>query len=565
MNTREGTSACTSTVCSPDERALRFQTYYALGGVAEGGVHAPLGLACLQRLVNSRSRSEEALAVIGAGSNMICSDRAFPGAYVSCRSMVLTQWLSRSATRAELFCEAGLSNTELSECGLDAGFSDAAWMYRMPGQLGATVRMNARCYGGEISRIVSSIFTLGLDGVIRAWAAEDIFKGYKNTLLMEISEIVVGIVVRFSQPEDRSEILMQMETCERDRHRKKHFLFPSCGSTFKNNYSVGKPSGQVFDELGYRGASRGKAQVSAHHANFIFNTGGARADDVLDLAAEMRVSALDHGMELMLEVQPVGIFPENLSSALALDQLDPRTEKVSQGQVLTGVLKGSQACKFEKKAASPEQPFIHVEFPLLAWEGDESDWLGRVMFRVKQLRSWSQAERHSAGEPLLQLEFCVEPWDDLGRLFSASPSSGQTGFQDGLWKSSVFECFLFAGDHPDCPYLEIEAHSSESWLALCFDTCRVRAAHSVRPVASDFDGLKIVSKVGSGPGTMQSLSFLCSEDLLRPFMIGNEIRVKGAYTRTESHFAVAPHPGSQAAAEKPDFHSAVNSFIISLV
>ncbi len=56
---------------------------------------------------------------------------------------------------------------------------------------------------------------------------------------------------------------------------------PSTGSIFKNpdRFSVGK----LIEEAGLKGKCVGKAQISKLHGNFILNTGGAFAEDVLTL------------------------------------------------------------------------------------------------------------------------------------------------------------------------------------------------------------------------------------------------------------------------------------------
>ena len=68
-----------------------------------------------------------------------------------------------------------------------------------------------------------------------------------------------------------------------DRGGKLHFDFPSCGSVFKNNYTIGEPMGKLVDRLGLRGTERGGAKISDHHGNIIQNRGGAKASDVTDL------------------------------------------------------------------------------------------------------------------------------------------------------------------------------------------------------------------------------------------------------------------------------------------
>ena len=80
---------------------------------------------------------------------------------------------------------------------------------------------------------------------------------------------------------------------------------PSCGSVFKN--PEGHFAGRLVEEAGLRGASEGGAQISPIHANFIANTGGASAADVvalIDRAREAVSSAT--GIVLETEVKMLG-------------------------------------------------------------------------------------------------------------------------------------------------------------------------------------------------------------------------------------------------------------------
>jgi UDP-N-acetylmuramate dehydrogenase len=79
----------------------------------------------------------------------------------------------------------------------------------------------------------------------------------------------------------------------------------SLGSTFKN--PPGDAAGRLIDAAGLKGLRIGGAQVSPKHANFIVNVGGATADDVLALMAEMRNRVRDRfGIELEPEIRVVG-------------------------------------------------------------------------------------------------------------------------------------------------------------------------------------------------------------------------------------------------------------------
>ncbi len=77
------------------------------------------------------------------------------------------------------------------------------------------------------------------------------------------------------------------------------------GSIFKNPPDIA--AGQLIEELGLKGFSIGGAQFSEIHANFIVNSGGASARDVLDLIELAKKEALDkRGIKLETEVRVIG-------------------------------------------------------------------------------------------------------------------------------------------------------------------------------------------------------------------------------------------------------------------
>ena len=57
--------------------------------------------------------------------------------------------------------------------------------------------------------------------------------------------------------------------------------YPSAGSVFRNPEDV--PAGKLIEDAKLKGKKIGGAEVSTKHANFIINTGGAKATDIRDL------------------------------------------------------------------------------------------------------------------------------------------------------------------------------------------------------------------------------------------------------------------------------------------
>lgn len=80
---------------------------------------------------------------------------------------------------------------------------------------------------------------------------------------------------------------------------------PNAGSVFRNppdNYAA-----RLIEACGLKGRVEGGAMISEKHANFIVNTGGARAADIETLIELAQSSVLDQfKVDLEREVRIVG-------------------------------------------------------------------------------------------------------------------------------------------------------------------------------------------------------------------------------------------------------------------
>ncbi|NQU46967.1 MAG: UDP-N-acetylmuramate dehydrogenase [Chlorobium sp.] len=451
------------------------KAYYGIGG----GVRffcMPSSAAELADIVSWTRTKGMPLAMLGLGSNMLFSDAAFPGVVLSTERM--QQF--RQVSELEFFFEAGVMNTAVAETIQRHGIAGADWLYRLPGRIGGTVRMNSRCFGGEISSIASAVQVLTLDGSLVMRCPEEVFLGYKHTSLMHTGEIVTGVMLRFPGKADPDAIREEMLAHEAERLRKRHFDFPSCGSTFKNNHECGKPSGMIFEELGFSGAREGGAVVGEHHANFIFNTGNATADDVLRLAGKMRAAALrDTGVKLELEVECTGLFPRELLDACGspyrVDRDDPS--------------KGWSGLLLYPNGVSGADEGV-AAFPRLLLEGALAS---SATVAVRQLRPLCEA-RMNPEQPFLSWSTEVKPGESV---FVPAPKAAPGDFLDKLWEFGVSELFIGNGKD-DGPYLEFEMTPAGQWVALAFDAPRHRTAgYEVLSAERWVDGVWLESLDGS--------------------------------------------------------------------
>ncbi|NTW55273.1 MAG: UDP-N-acetylmuramate dehydrogenase [Chlorobaculum sp.] len=512
--------------CPCDERVpLATVGYYAIGGEARWVVH-PRSVAELASALDRCRQLGLPVIITGKGSNMLFSDEEFPGAVI-----VLDAMNRMFRVSDELFfCEAGVENTDAAIALQQAGRSGGEWLFRLPGTIGATVRMNGRCYGREISAVTKSVVTVGLDGAVRWRAAGEVFLGYKVTSLMRSPEIVVGAMLEFAEEDDPEAIEARMREYGDDRDAKHQFDFPSCGSTFKNSYDAGRPSGQIFDALGFRGRREGGAQVSDHHANFIFNTGGAKATDVLTLCAAMRIEAREKaGAALELELQCAGLFETALLDACGIASY-PDPSKSGYGWA--GLLRFPDA----SEAAFPR---TLLQGPALDYFCRDAAFPAGIAVEVEQLESLAET-RKAPEKPFIR-------WttrDKSGAAFALRPDSPAGAFVDHLWESSVSELFIGHGSG-NWNYLEFEVTPETHWLALRFDAPRQRSAGHENPSAELWRGAATPFATETGFG--MELSYA----LLEPFIHEGVLTLQSCASLGDERYGLFPWWHAEGA---PDFH-----------
>ena len=102
------------------------------------------------------------------------------------------------------------------------------------------------------------------------------------------------------------DIKAKMDEYAQYRKDKQPIEYPSAGSTFKrgNNFITAK----LIDEAGLKGYSIGGAKISEKHAGFIINTGGATAQNVLDLAKYVTDKVYEKfGKKIEFEIKVLGL------------------------------------------------------------------------------------------------------------------------------------------------------------------------------------------------------------------------------------------------------------------
>ncbi len=239
--------------------------------------------------------------ILGAGANILVADSGVRGIVID-----MSRLDSLSASGDTITAFAGAAISDVSRFAAELGLTGLEFIYSMPGSVGGSVWMNARCYGWSVSEVLGRVDIIDGEGVTRHVSpAKDAFAYKKSPFQREFWAITKADFTL--QKGNKKEIQIAMDKNRLDREGKGHFSAPSVGSIFKNDRRFGMPTGKLIDSLSLRGIAEGGAQVSQAHANIIVNTGNAAAFDILKLIKLVETRVRDaYGFELEREIRLVG-------------------------------------------------------------------------------------------------------------------------------------------------------------------------------------------------------------------------------------------------------------------
>ncbi|MCK4308979.1 MAG: UDP-N-acetylmuramate dehydrogenase, partial [Candidatus Atribacteria bacterium] len=199
---------------------------------------------------------------------------------------------------------AGVSLVYLSKIVLNRELSGLEFACNIPGALGGAIINNASFKGNCMTDVVRDVTFLTRENKIERISKPNLNFNYRECNLKGKSVIILEatlLLKKGNKEEIKSKIKQNIEI----RKTKQPLDKLSAGSIFKN--PPGYYAGELVEKVGAKGLSRGKAEVSTRHANFIINNGGASAGDILYLIEEIekRVKK-NYGIKLEREIEILG-------------------------------------------------------------------------------------------------------------------------------------------------------------------------------------------------------------------------------------------------------------------
>jgi UDP-N-acetylmuramate dehydrogenase len=309
-------------------------TAYRVGGLAEFLIEARSDEELLRALAVSR-RLGLPVTVLGQATNVLVGDGGLPGLVVLARNaatVISDDVLSAGAG-------AVLSTVVLDLA--DRALAGLEFAGNIPGSIGGAVVGNAGAYGRCVADVLIDADVALPDGTRLTVDPERLAFAYRSSALKRqavpcvaggaggaeradaaderasngssrASDQVLGpdvtvLGARFRlTPGGRSALLNEIAR-DAELRRSKHPLeYASCGSYFKNP-GPERPAARYIEDAGLKGLTVGRAQVSERHANFLVALEGARAADILALAAEVKRRVREEfGVRLEEEVVHLG-------------------------------------------------------------------------------------------------------------------------------------------------------------------------------------------------------------------------------------------------------------------
>lgn len=280
------------------DEPLSRHTSWRVGGPADL-YYQPADLDDLVNYLQSLPQSTP-VTWIGLGSNLLVRDKGIRGVVVATSGALKQLSLVNDN---EVRAEVGVPSAKVAKFSTQQGLAGAEFLCGIPGTIGGALAMNAGAFGGETWDIVSSVETIDRHGNLRNRTPDEFSIAYRSVRGLG-EEWFVAAHFRLVEG-DAADGKKKISDLLAKRGDTQPTQEPNAGSVFKNpenDYSA-----RLIESCGLKDFCIGQACVSAMHANFIVNKGGASAGDIEKLIYKVQETVeQQHGIRLEPEVRIVG-------------------------------------------------------------------------------------------------------------------------------------------------------------------------------------------------------------------------------------------------------------------
>ena len=256
--------------------SLKKYTTYKVGGKASVIVY-PKNVDCLIRLLKVIKEENVNYKVLGKGSNVLFSSKNYEGIIIKLDEFDQIKFLSRNKIRVG----AGYSLIKLCMVACKKGLAGLEFAAGIPGNIGGAVYMNAGAYKSDMGYVVQNVKVLTPELKIITLENKEMNFHYRTSYL-QTHPGYICLEVTLKLQKGKKELIEEVIKERKQRRLASQPLeYPSAGSVFRN--PEGMFAGQLIEELGLKGMTKGGAKVSEKHANFIINYKNATGEDIKEL------------------------------------------------------------------------------------------------------------------------------------------------------------------------------------------------------------------------------------------------------------------------------------------
>lgn len=228
------------------------------------------------KLISFLKENNYKYLVLGNGSNVIFKNNRYNGVVIKLSKLDKIEF-----DGDKVVVGAGVSLSKLANMAINNSLSGLEFSVSIPGEIGASVSMNAGAYNESFSDVFVSAKVLTPKLEIIELTNEDMDFSYRNSFIKKNKDYIVLEVVLKLKPGNKEEMNAVIEKRFEKRKATQPLEYPSAGSVFRN--PEGMYAGKLIEDANLKGYSIGGAMISDMHANFIINKDNATGEDIINL------------------------------------------------------------------------------------------------------------------------------------------------------------------------------------------------------------------------------------------------------------------------------------------
>lgn len=276
---------------------LKDYTTFKIGGKSRY-FFAAKGKKELIDAVKAAKKLKLQFFILGAGSNLLVSDKGFNGLIIKIENQEFKM------ENSKIVAGAGLGLNKLVGLSLKEGLGGLEWAAGIPGTVGGSLRGNAGAFGLSMQEVVLNVEALDAKSLkFKTYQTKNCQFGYRQSVFKKNNNLIIFSATFKLKKEEKAKIAKEIKGYLEYR-KKRHPKDPSAGSVFKNvkftsldaKLTLEKfpglsqfrkkrsvPAAFLISECGLQGKRIGDVKISEKHTNFILNMGNGKAKDVLKL------------------------------------------------------------------------------------------------------------------------------------------------------------------------------------------------------------------------------------------------------------------------------------------